>query len=76
MAKPFKPLTNLFFYAAPVVNHFLTRAIAITKLSYFWSAGKFGTLGIPVAAPRAAMGIFGLQGVLLARKSCQGLLKT
>jgi len=76
MAKPFKPLTNLFFYVSPIVNHFLTRAIATTELSYLGSAEKFGTFVIPVAAPRAVIGIFGLQWVILARKSCQGLLKT
>lgn len=59
MAKLFKPLTNVFPCVAPVVNCFLTRAIANLKPSYLWLVAQVGTLQIPVAAPRAVIGIFG-----------------
>jgi len=75
MAQPFKPLTNLFLFVPLVINCFLTRAIADIKPSYFWLAVQVGTVEIPVAAPKAAVGIFGLQRGTAMRENCQRLLK-
>lgn len=76
MAKPFKPLTNLFLCVPPVVDLFLAGAIANAKLSCLWLAAQIGTVEIPVAAPRAVVGFFGLQGAIATGRIYQGLLKT
>lgn len=76
MAKPFKPLTNLFPCVPPVVNRFLTRAIANIKPSCPWLAIQVVAVEIPVATPRVVVGIFDLRGVSTTGKSCQWLLKT
>jgi hypothetical protein len=76
MAKPFKPLTNLFLCVPPVVDLFLARAIANTQPSSLWLAARFGTVENPVAAPRAVRGFFGLQGAIATGRGYQGLLKT
>ncbi len=76
MAKPFKPLTNLFLCVPPVIDLFLARAIANAKPSYLWLAARFDTVENPVAAPRAVTGFLGLQGVTAFGRSYQGLLKT
>jgi hypothetical protein len=76
MAKPFKPLTNLFLCVPPVVDLFLARAIANIQPSDLWLAARFGTVENPVAAPRAVRGFFGLQGAIVIGRSYQGLLKT
>lgn len=76
MAKPFKPLTNLFHCVLPVVDLFLARAIANTQPDHLWLAARFGTVENPVAAPRAVTGFLGLQGAMAFGRSYQGLLKT
>ncbi len=76
MAKPFKPLTNLFLCVLPVVDLFLARVIANNQPSCFWLATQVGTVEIPVAAPKAVAGFFDWQGAIATGRCYQGLLKT